>query len=154
MTVFFLIYFMFYVVSPLSAAVPSVEHPDGTARQGSGETLSPVSADALYGDSPSVLERKDSQTDLFLFDMLLWEILKRGRPSVDSASETGYLLKEKNGLSHVIDLSYKVISALLSAAVVPLLLFPSRRPAAMTASLFLRRNVSRAFSGLSPPFLP
>lgn len=59
---FLLLYFLFFVVPPLSSIVPSAD------------------VFALSGQSYSLGEQH-KQNKLYLFDLTLWEILKRGKRS-------------------------------------------------------------------------
>lgn len=93
LTFLFLVYFVLYAVSPFFAALPqdlSIKlqrlAPEGMlSLQGTSTTL----------DKPSGVRGCGGHIDAFIFDLALWEILKRGKPSDDpvgswlSAGATG-----------------------------------------------------------------
>lgn len=125
-TFFFLVYFLFYAVSPLSAAVPSEEFP-------------------------GVLEKQDNHTNLFIFDMVLWEILQKTKPS-DHSKSAGKFIKKRALLSekHFFAKIVEGVTAALIALPSPLAEVTAD---ALTSTLFHLPHTYLEFSGLSPPLV-
>lgn len=127
-TYFLLLYFMFFVVPPLSSIVPSAD------------------VFAFSGQSYSVGEQH-KQNKLYLFDLTLWEILKRGKRSETLSSTFLYGNKDHE------QRSFAQLSGIAETGpgTLPLLTTHSRH-----LSLYRIVHASGfqcAHSGLSPPVL-
>jgi hypothetical protein len=83
----FLAYFVIYAVSPLSEAVPREQSPYVPGKQGiSPEAVYSLSEVAApFAKAPDIKMRTGGHIDPFIFDIALWNILKRGKHSDDES---------------------------------------------------------------------
>lgn len=146
-TVFFTLYFVFYAVFPLSAALPR-EQSDIAEWQGiySEAVFSPLKAFALFTESPAVKEQRDDQLDPFIFDMALWEILKKGR-TADDAGRNKFVVK-KIGPKNIPEKD--MCCMFESDSVVPIP-FTEAISSVQINHIPLHINAPYLYSGLSPP---
>lgn len=142
----FLVYFACYAVFPLSAAATAAALDDARENEG----LTPIDSLAVANDEPAVVMREDGNAlQLFLYDMLLWEILKRGKPSDDSKDLSDIKVVQ------IPDKLFEGSGGSALDAADALLLPLSRTEAACLVEFFhLSEGFSFSHSGLSPPFLP
>lgn len=147
-TSLFLIQFILCAVSPLSAIVSREQSQDVSEKQSvsPGAVFPPRVAPASFVKSPDIKERKGGHIDPFIFDMALWKILKRGKPSDD---ESGIkLIVKKIGLKNFPE---TVKCGIISSANVlqpPFHKIASQSPASRVS---FRINTPLLYSGLSPP---
>jgi hypothetical protein len=83
---FFLLYFLIYVVGPISIALPGERLPDVLESQDAspGNVFSLPGILSSHGGSYQISEQRCNQLDPFLFDMALWKILKTADPSINT----------------------------------------------------------------------
>jgi len=83
---FFLIYFVFYAVSPLSSALSREPSSHVSQRQGISpdDAFSLLEASVSFAEPSGIKEQINVHVDPLIFDMALWGILKKGKPSDDA----------------------------------------------------------------------
>lgn len=126
-TLFLLLYFVGFAVSPVSAMFP---------------------ADQLEKDGPrDLLKKNTTQADLFFFDLALWEVLKKSKRSDKPFS---LALIEKSA-SNAKDIDAKVCDS-ASHGIDSLKLHLESTQLSSESYSASDRNPRLAHSGLSPPF--
>jgi hypothetical protein len=150
----FLVYFLFYVVSPVSAATATAhEFADGADREcARNAATSPLSGVTLPPEEfHEVLENREGGSNLFICDMVLWEILKKAKPSdhadnaVKAVNELCYISKKHNGAGSIDCINDGLISR--AAA------FSWIRRDDSTDMFICFPCACLEFSGLSPPLV-
>lgn len=141
-TVFFLLYFVFYMVAPFSMALPKLllEVSAGNIFEETAETFYSLA------ESPVVKKQKFDRVDPFIFDMALWKILEKGKPS--DASSRNKLVVRKTGPENF---SAKIMSCLTESAILAPLPFPEAISGVLTDHILFHINTPLLYSGLSPP---
>lgn len=126
-TLFLLLYFVGFAVSPVSAVFPADQYEKDEARD--------------------LLKKRTTQADLFFFDLALWDVLKKSKRSDNSKDILLVLDKDataKNSISKICDSAIDNLE--------PLRLFPEL-PQYHAIRLLSPYSITRlTHSGLSPPF--
>jgi len=77
----YLFYFVFYVVSPASAALSSSLSPDAQAAEAGFSLEGLRSSGAGQAKDLRLQGRDEGGIDPLVFDMVLWKLLKNGKPA-------------------------------------------------------------------------
>jgi hypothetical protein len=108
--------------------------------------VSPLSAVAPFEEAQREAELEGGEIDLFVVDLALWKILKKGKPSDDSARITGALKTEGSKNFH--ETAKRGVMDRASVLMPP---FPEAVSRQTTTRLSFHIQTPLLYSGLSPP---